>query len=60
MVPRRQERKAKPVSERDFLAGETPRVFETPSLLRRYASTTEKNDCLKKLFLEKYRIYLKN
>ncbi|NIO48770.1 MAG: hypothetical protein GTN73_04935 [Candidatus Aminicenantes bacterium] len=30
------ERRAKPVSERDFLAGEIPRVFETPSLLRYY------------------------
>jgi hypothetical protein len=33
MVPRRQEKRAKPVSERDFLAGEIPRVFETPSLI---------------------------
>ncbi len=27
------ERRAKPVSERDFLAGEIQRVFDTPSLL---------------------------
>ncbi len=30
------ERRAKPVSERDFLAGEILRVFETPGLLRHY------------------------
>ncbi len=31
------ERRAKPASERDFLAGETPRVLDTPSLLNDHA-----------------------
>ncbi len=31
------ERRAKPASERDFLAGEIPRVFDTPSLLNDHA-----------------------
>ena len=58
MVPRWQERRAKPVSERDFLDGEIPRVFETPSLLKYYVLYYGKgNACLKKLFLVNYRIY---
>ena len=58
MVPRRQERRAKPVSERDFLAGEIQRVLETHSLLSPYILYHGKrNACLKKLFLVNYRIY---
>jgi hypothetical protein len=30
-------RRAKPASERDFLAGEIPRVFDTPRLLNNHA-----------------------
>jgi hypothetical protein len=31
------ERRVKPASERDFLAGEIPRVFNTPSLFNNHA-----------------------
>jgi hypothetical protein len=38
----RMEGRAKPVSEWDFLAGEIPRVFETPSLIV-YLQSRKKN-----------------
>jgi len=42
----RMERRAKPVSERDFLAGEIPRVLETLSLLRSYVLYHRRRECL--------------
>jgi hypothetical protein len=46
--PSRMERRAKPVSERDFLVGEIPHVFETPSLI--VHSLSRKMRCLAQLF----------